>query len=321
MNALVHWLGRAGLIGALLLVLIGCGSAPTVQGENQSVGDARPNETTGLDQELLRQVDEAIAAAQARGEDVATAQQLRDSAVSVAAAGNAAEANGNLKLAAQLVGVLRPIGDVALPDPNSQQVAPPPAVASVNQGELLLSASFENDAALQRWERIGPDIPTGTPLWEVRDGLLVQRGVDGVDAVDEQTGLVTGEETWQDVTVQASVLARDTREVGLIVRQQGESFYRFRALVIGTGGNNGNYILEKVVDGQVSQIAAFDGAELSANTWHTLSVTVAGSTITASVDGVEVGSAQDSTLKAGRAGVSTLAMSGAYFANVQVTRR
>jgi hypothetical protein len=91
--------------------------------------------------------------------------------------------------------------------------------------------------------------------------------------------------------------------------------------VVGTGSNTGNYILEKVVDGQVSPIATFDGAELSADTWHTLNVTATGSTITCSVDGVELGSVEDTTLKAGRAGVSTLAMSGAYFANVQVTRR
>src|SRR5436305_1056198 len=116
-------------------------------------------------------------------------------------------------------------------------------------------------------------IACGTARWEIKDGLLVQRGVDGVDAVDEQTGLVTGDASWRNVTVRVSVLAKDTREVGVIVRQNGESYYRFRALAVGTGATSGNLILEKVVDGQVSRLASFDGSELGAGSWHTLAVT------------------------------------------------
>jgi len=80
-------------------------------------------------------------------------------------------------------------------------------------------------------------------------------------------------------------------------------------------------ILEKVVGRQVTQLASFDGPELTANAWHTLAVSANGSTITCSVDGRSVGSAEDTSLAAGRAGVSTLAMSGAYFANLQVFGR
>ena len=113
-------------------------------------------------------------------------------------------------------------------------------------------------------------------------------------------------------------MARDTRELGLIVRQQGESYYRFRALVVGTGTNQGNYILERVVNGEVTRLAAFDGGELSSNDWHTLAITARGSALRCYVDGQLVGSAEDTTLATGRAGVSTMAMSGAFFKNLQV---
>jgi hypothetical protein len=319
MRSLIYWMARVGAVLALLGLLAGCGAAPAVQSQSGSVGDTRPNETTSLDQDLLRQVDEQLAAARARGGDVASAQTLRDSAVNLAQQGHYAEANGNLKMAAQLVGVLRPIGDAPTPAPAPAiAAAPAPAATGDEQGKLVLNATFDSSTALDTWQRVGPRIPTGTPLWEVKDGMLTQRGVDGIDAVDEQTGLVTGDPNWRDVTVRVNALGRDTRELGLIVRQQGESYYRFRALVVGTGTEQGNYILEKVVDGQVTRLSAFDGSELSADAWHTLAVTARGTTLRCYVDGRLVGSADDASLTAGRAGVSTLAMSGAFFKNLQV---
>jgi hypothetical protein len=319
MKSMTYWFARVGPALALIALLAGCGAAPAVQSQSGSVGDTRQDETTALDQTLLKQVDDQLAAARANGSDVTSAQKVRDSAVSMAQAGNYAEANGNLKVAAQLLGVLRPIGDVptAAPAPVIA-AAPVPARTGDEQGPLVLNATLDSATNLDTWQRVGPRIPTGTPLWEIQDNMLVQRGVDGIDAVDEQTGLVTGDPAWSNVTVKVNAMARDTRELGLIVRQQGESYYRFRALVVGTGTNQGNYILEKVVNGEVTRLAAFDGSELSSDKWHTLAVTANGSSLRCYVNGQLVGSAEDSTLTAGRVGVSSLAMSGAFFKNLQV---
>lgn len=323
MKRVICWICRAGLAMALLILLIGCGTAPVAESQSGTVGDTRPNETTQIDNELLRQVDAAITAARARGEDVSTVQLLRDSAVQLAQQGHAAEANGNLKMAAERVGVLRTAGGepAVRQAPQAMPKAPAPVATGDEQGSMLLQATFADPSALSAWERIGPRIPTGTPLWEVQDGMLVQRGVDGIDAVEEQTAMVTGDANWRNVTVRASVLAKDTREVGLIVRQQGQSFYRFRALVVGTGTTSGNLLLEKVVDGKVTPLAKFEGPELGAGEWHTLAVTAREATIRCFVDGRLVGSADDAALATGRVGVSTLAMGGAYFANVQVIGR
>lgn len=90
------------------------------------------------------------------------------------------------------------------------------------------------------------------------------------------------------------------------------------SLMVSTSSNQGNYILEKVVNGEVTRLAAFDGSELSSDTWHTLAVTARGPSLRCYVDGQLAGSAEDSSLTAGRAGVSSLAMSGAFFKNLQV---
>lgn len=322
MKSLVYWIPRLAVFVALVALLAACGSVPTAQSQSGSVADPRPAENSAIDQELLKQVDAQIAAAKARGEDVSTAQSVRDSAVSLAQQGNVAEANGNLKLAAQLVGVLRSVSGepTAAPVP-AIAAAPAPAISGDEQGAVLFSSKFDSDTDLASWQRIGPPIRDGgTPLWKVEKGLLTQRGVDGVTTVEIPTSLVNGDPKWTDVTVRANVLARGTKELGLIVRQQGESYYYFRVSAFGDG-NQGNLSLQKVVNDEATTIAEFDGPSLAYNTWTTLALSATGSTLRCYVNGKLVGSAEDTTLTSGRAGVVTLAMSGAYFKTVQVIGR
>lgn len=322
MKLLSYWIPRAGALLALIALLAACGTAPTAQSQSGTAGDPRPAETSQIDQELLKQVDAQIAAAKARGEDVASAQAVRDSAVSLAQQGSYAEANGNLKLAAQLVGVLRPVdGEPTAAPPPAIAAAPKPAASGDEQGSMLLDATFDSNKPLAGWDLVGP--PTndgGTPLWTVQDGLLTQRGVDGVTTLEQPTGFVTGDPKWSDVTVRVSALARGTRELGVLARQSGESYYRFRALAFGTG-NQGNLILEKVLDGAVTQLATFDGPPLEYDTWYTLALSARGSTLRCYINGKLLGSVDDTSLTSGRAGVTTLAMSGAFFKNLQVIGR
>ena len=305
----------------LAALLASCGSAPVAEGQVGTVNDPRPNQASGIDAELLKQVDAELAKQKAAGANVEAAQTMRDAAVRVAQAGRAEEANGSLRSAAGLLGILaggKPQNELpAVPAIPAREPVP----ASETAGATVLNADLGSEAALQKWQRVGPEIPFGVPEWAISDGMLTQRGVGGAEGVDEQTGLVTGDANWRDVTIRSSVLVRTAKEVGLIVRQNGESYYRFRVLALGTGTNSGNLILEKVVDGAVTQIGSFDDPELSADTWHTLGLSARGGTITASVDGKPVGSVNDTSLAAGRAGVSTLAMSGAFFANIQVIGR
>lgn len=316
------WLCSAGLILAIVVGLSGCGVAPVAQSQSGTVADPRPNQQSALDQALLADVDAAITAAKQRGNDVDIAQKLRDSAVDLASKGLYEEANGNLKIAAGQVGVLVGAGGEPVPavaDAYKPAQAAPPPVTRANEPKLL-DTSFASLKSLDGWERIGVPTAFGTPLWELRDGMVLQRGVDGTDSSSEHTGLVSGDAAWRDVTVTASALSHHARELGVIVRYSDGKYYRFRAMA---GGDEtaGTFILEKVIDGAATQLATFDGTPLTLDTWHTLSLSAEGSTLRAAVDGREVGQAEDNTLGAGRAGIVTRAEDGAYFANVVVTGR
>jgi hypothetical protein len=115
MKSLWYWLGRGGAALALVGLLAGCGGAPVAQSRPESVAAPRPNQAAGLDPQLLRQVDAALAKQKAAGADVTAAQQLRDSAVDLDTQGHTQEASGNLKIAAQLLGVLAPAGGQPTP--------------------------------------------------------------------------------------------------------------------------------------------------------------------------------------------------------------
>jgi hypothetical protein len=66
----------------------------------------------------------------------------------------------------------------------------------------------------------------------------------------------------------------------------------------------GRWYLGKAVNGERRQLAA-GFTELPANAWHTIKLTFTGSTITAAIDGNQVGTATDATYARGRAGIGT----------------
>jgi hypothetical protein len=67
---------------------------------------------------------------------------------------------------------------------------------------------------------------------------------------------------------------------------------------------SGRWYLGKTVDGQRRQLRA-GHAEMRANAWHTMRISVRGTTINAFLDGKQVGTATDATYGHGRAGIGT----------------
>src|SRR5581483_1238525 len=244
MKFLNYWLPRIGAIIALLALLAACGTAPTAQSQSGKVDDPRPAENSGLDQDLFKQVDQQIVKAKVGGQDVSSAQGLRDSAVDLAKKGSYAEANGNLKIAAQLLGVLRPAGNPPTPAPRPAINNAPAIIPSGDeQGNLVLDTKFKSDQELASWQSLGLENPNDKPVWAVQNGMLTQLGVDGHIAFEDLTGVVTGDPKWTDVTVRVNAMANGNPELGVIARQSDQGYYRFRMLVVGTGTNQGNRIL------------------------------------------------------------------------------
>jgi hypothetical protein len=57
----------------------------------------------------------------------------------------------------------------------------------------------------------------------------------------------------------------------------------------------------------------------AAGTWHTLSLSVNGTTITGSVDGTHIASVTDATLTDGMPGIEVGGWNPAYFSNLNIT--
>jgi hypothetical protein len=60
------------------------------------------------------------------------------------------------------------------------------------------------------------------------------------------------------------------------------------------------------------------GGGFGTNTWHTLKLSMNGTTIAASVDGTQVASVTNSTYSAGQAGLGTATFIGTQFDNLQI---
>ncbi|GAA1631040.1 pectate lyase family protein [Catellatospora bangladeshensis] len=145
--------------------------------------------------------------------------------------------------------------------------------------------------------------------WSVSAQAYRQTGT-GADAKAQ-----AGSTSWTDYTVQARVqpvaFGNSTRAAGIAARAQSmTSFYAF----VLTGG--GTAQLRRISGGGVTVLASAP-VPVSTGTWYTLALTVAGSQLSGSVDGVALVSAGDGNLAAGRAGL-VAAYTSAIFDDVRV---
>jgi hypothetical protein len=131
-----------------------------------------------------------------------------------------------------------------------------------------------------------------------------------------------GDLSWNNYTVSSDVLLEKSGYVELMGRASSQSYsgaaglnaYHLR--VSDTGAWS---ILNSNTNGNVSTLARGTTTALGTNRWHTLSLTFAGSTITASIDNAAVGSANDSTWGAGQIGYATSQGETAQFDNLSIT--
>jgi hypothetical protein len=208
------------------------------------------------------------------------------------------------------------------------QFAPTPTVsAKPNNGPSTASApvfadQFSADNLAAQWEIVdlnATPLDEGT-IWEVKDGALFQNRTNPVGNPSEQETLALVKNgDLSNYTVSAKVYDETNATFGLVARRQGESFYRFR-MIANQYEATPKVVLEKVIDGVATPLAMVDGPGYTQRQWYTLSLTVNGDVIEASVDGKVVVSASDTTLTTGQAGVYTRAFGGIRFDDVTVSR-
>ena len=131
-----------------------------------------------------------------------------------------------------------------------------------------------------------------------------------------------GDVGWSNYTVTSDVLLEKSGYAELMGRANSQSYQ-------GAGGLNAYHlrvsdtgawsILNSNTGGTVSTLASGSVAALGTGRWHTLSLAFSGSTITASIDGTQVGSASSTTYAAGQAGYATSQGETAQFDNLSIT--
>ena len=130
-----------------------------------------------------------------------------------------------------------------------------------------------------------------------------------------------GDVSWSNYTVSSDVLLEKSGYAELMGRANTQSY-------TGAGGLNAYHlrvsdtgawsILSSNTGGTVSTLASGTVAALGTGRWHTLSLTFAGSTITASIDGTQVGTTNNTTWGAGQIGYATSQGETAQFDNLSI---
>jgi hypothetical protein len=131
-----------------------------------------------------------------------------------------------------------------------------------------------------------------------------------------------GDLTWRNYTVSSDVLLEKSGSVQLIARgntynHQGPQNLNGYYLRVTDGGAWS--IESNNTSGNRRTLAGGNVSALGTGRWHTLSMTVNGSTLTAAIDGTTVGSTSDATWVAGQVGYGTGTGVTAQFDNLTIT--
>jgi hypothetical protein len=133
-------------------------------------------------------------------------------------------------------------------------------------------------------------------------------------------GLI-GDVNWSNYTVTSDVDIRQAGTVELYGRanaqnrpQSDQAAYLFRA------SNTGAWSIDKnSSSGTLTTLASGTVTALGTGSWHTLSLTMQGSTISGSIDGTKVGSVTDSSYQVGMAGLGVVGYQTDQFDNLSIT--
>ncbi|MCG8347195.1 MAG: DUF1080 domain-containing protein [Chloroflexales bacterium] len=207
--------------------------------------------------------------------------------------------------------------------PPTPTVASAPAQQANLAATLLFATDFATPQTLDAWDLVDLEaVPSSSrSVWTIEDGRLAQQRTATLNTRSlQETVAVTGQADWTDYEITAQVHDQSNGTFGLVARYDGNSFYRY-SIIADSYPDTPKQLLEKVVDGVATPLAALDQPGHRKNQWYTVALRVVGSTIQVTLDGEVVLEATDSTLTAGQAGVYTRALGGILFDNIQVTER
>ena len=130
-----------------------------------------------------------------------------------------------------------------------------------------------------------------------------------------------GGTTWSNYTVTSDVDLRQAGTAELFGRantpdrpQSDQAAYLFRA------SNTGAWSIDKSdTSGNITTLASGTTGALGTDSWHTLSLTMQGSVLSASINGTQVGSVTDTSYQSGIAGIGVVGYQTDQFDNLSIT--
>lgn len=207
--------------------------------------------------------------------------------------------------------------------PPTPTVPPLPTAPAAVANVVLASPEFRGADSLSLWEfvDVGVRMPEDGSNWKVEEGALAQAGAGTVAAPStKETMAFIGSPDWTDYTVSARFYDQGNGNAGLVVRRQGDSFYRLQ-LIASERSATPKLFLEKVIKGEATTLATLDWPGYAFDTWYDLALTVKGARLQASVNGKVLLEAQDTTLAKGQPGLFTYALGKIRFGGVVVTEQ
>ncbi|MEV7968090.1 ricin-type beta-trefoil lectin domain protein [Sphaerisporangium sp. NPDC088356] len=131
-----------------------------------------------------------------------------------------------------------------------------------------------------------------------------------------------GDLNWSNYTVSTDVLLEQSGYAEVIGRAGSQHAFGpegLNAYYLRVSDNGAWQILRNNVDNALTTLRSGTVASFGTGRWHTLALGFSGSTITATIDGAQVGSATDNSYGAGQIGIGTATTETAQFDNLTIT--
>jgi hypothetical protein len=199
-------------------------------------------------------------------------------------------------------------------------VPPAPALPTTDK-QVLFSTDFSTPD-LSAWMPFGDySPPDGLPAsWTAQNGVLAQSGIADEEGASPTALLLTNDSSFGDSTLDAYFYSGGGEAAGVVMRYGPDGYYMLK--VYATAPNSvPKAVLLKATSSDVETTLASssDWPGYAPKSWYRLTLTAAGSTLTAMIDGKQVASASDTQFSKGRLGLYAFADGTAKFDNVRVT--
>jgi len=205
------------------------------------------------------------------------------------------------------------------PEPTNNTIPTAPPLPATRQPVLFMSDFSSPD--LSAWTPFAAYTPPyATPAsWSVTQGVLAQSGIAEEEGASTDALLLTNDTKFGDATIDVSFYPGG-EAAGVVARYGPDGYYLFKVYAAAPNAAP-KAVLLKISNTQSETVLASSTAwpGFAPKTWYDLTLTALGSTLTASIDGVQLMQVTATQLTSGRLGMYAFADGMSKFDNFRVT--